>query len=216
MKKGKLFMLLFLIIASVAGAQEQMKNESLIDPNLNIVYIGVQNDIVITGVRNFKHLTLTSSSGSENKSYPRKGRFRMSYQKAGIDTLRLYKKSKLILEKIYTVDRFGDLKIELGTIKDTTATVAEILANPVLNVVIPNCYYNFGIRVIAFEMSFITDNNGVAKITLDPTVGNELHDELIEVIKILNKGDKLFFDNIKIIGNEICPRTMGSYALTIK
>ncbi|MEQ1734336.1 MAG: hypothetical protein ABL940_11735, partial [Bacteroidia bacterium] len=158
---------------------------------------------------------LTSSSGSERKDYPQKGKFSMSYQKAGIDTLRLYKKSKLILEKIYTVDRFGDLKIELGTIKDTTATVAEILANPVLNADIPNCYYNFGIRVISFEMSFITDNNGVAKITLDPTAGNELHDELIEVIKILNKGDKLFFDNIKIRGNNSCTLT-GSYSLTIK
>jgi len=183
-----------LLLPLTTFSQVDISNSSLKYPQINILYIGVENIIKVSGVDKDSNLKLISSKGEVRKSiwYDSLNTFLVRVHYTGTDTLRLYQDQNLLLTRIYAVEKVNPIIAQLGDILDTTATKQEILKAPILNVVIPNCYLDHQFQIISFQISFLKAYGDTIK-TLYTTNGNHLIKKQINLIKKLMPGNKIAF-----------------------
>nr|MBC8146470.1 hypothetical protein [Bacteroidota bacterium] len=155
--KKLIILLLFLPISIFS--QVDLKNRSLTDSNLAILYIGIYNEIKITAYKVDSTFNIKSSNGKVIESDWRNNSFTVKPHLGTVDTLTLFQNGKLILSKIYELKRIPDPIAQLGNITDTTATIKEILSNPELRIILPNCNYKMSFRVISYS-ALLIQNSG--------------------------------------------------------
>lgn len=146
-------------------AQADIKNSSLIDSKLDILYSGIENRIIVSGLENDTTLKLISSTGEvlESKWDNDPNIFIVKAGFADADTLKLYHADKLMLARVYQVKKIGNPIPQLGYITDTKATSRQILENPILNVVIPDCFYDHRIQIFYFIVTIYKANGNTLK-----------------------------------------------------
>lgn len=198
-------------------AQVDIMNTALTDPQRTVLYTGVENTIEVSGLHKDTTLTLTSATGEVIKSKwnnnPNKFFVKTGYKDT--DTLRLYQADRLVLTRVYEVKKIGSPKPQLGDIADTTATIQHILANPTLNVVIPDCYYDHRFRVFYFKVTFMNATGNILK-TFDRTDGNQLTKAQAGIISSLKTGDKIVFSEITATCPDCANRRLNPLSITIK
>ncbi len=214
----KINILFFIItISQSINAQVSLQNNSLIHPKLAVLYIGMDNKIKVIGLKNYAELTITSTNSYKSKYIiDSNGTATITVNTTGIDTLKLYKKNKLIATHYFKVQSIEYPVIRVGQISDTIASKQQILKQAKLNVVIPNCEYDFKIKVVKFSMTIITHYNGVSRVELNQISSNVLSQDYIDAILSLDKGDKIIFDNVVIQGESACRRMIAGCSLLIK
>ena len=102
----------------------------------------------------------------------------------------------------------------LANLKDTFGTVNQIVLNPFLTIVLPGCNLKNNFSIISFRTSLIKIEGETT--TLGLVAGHVLPADQIEAIKLLRPGDKIMFDDIRVIGPDDRTRKLGSLIITIK
>ncbi len=210
--------LVFCLFSIELNAQIDLKNLKLTDSNLNILYRGIENRILVTGLEFDTTLKLISTNSfviKEKINFDNNNYFYLSQSSLKDDTLKLYKGNKLLLTKVYKVERRGYPKIQFGNTSDTFLSVKQILINPKLNVVIPNSYYKHGGFITSFELKLLDSENNIIKQFVMKERG-ELAKNLISCMKKLSVGDKLEFTNIKAVSSDCEVQKLSDFTLTIK
>ena len=117
--------------------------------------------IQIVGEEENDSIRVKSSSARISRSW-RGSAFRTVYPSSSPwDTLFLFANDVLILTKVFKSDVVPDPVAQLGNIKDSTATVSEILQNPALTVVLPDCFYDHSFYIFSFEARVIQNNDTI-------------------------------------------------------
>ena len=193
MSKATLIYLLFFPLTLLS--QVDIENVSLIDPSLSILYIKVENDISLSGSVIDSNTRLTSATGRVFEYPHNEGFSVVPHYASTSDTLRLYQANELILTKVYELRRLENPITQLGVISDTIASLQQVLENPNLNIVIPDCHYDHNFWVIGFTMTLVQANGDTLK-SFSGTSGNQLTDTQLGYIRDLRPGDKLAFTEI--------------------
>jgi len=107
----------------------------------------------------------------------------------------------------------SDITPKYAGIKDSVASVNQLLANPFLYVDLPGCYYKSNFYITSFTATFIGGDLDSLKTY---AVGNLLTNEQKELIKKLNTGNKIYFDQIYSLSPDSRRRKLKSFTITIK
>ena len=108
------------------------------------------------------------------------------------------------------VDNFLEIK---GVIKDSVASINEILINPFLRLFRENCFYKKQFMITSFRATFI----GYDLDSLNTNApGNLLTQEQIDQIKKLRRGDKIFFNEIYAVGPDSRRRKLTPFIIIIE
>jgi len=178
-------------------AQIDIFNNSLTEPEVNVLYRGVENEMRITGVECDSTLMLTSTTGEVRPSRRADHCSFTIYPNFCLknDTLRVFRGDTLLFFKIYEYRSVGRPDVRYGTHQDTLLTVEEVLSDPSFYVVIPGCYYRHNSRVRSFRVSLFHANGDTIEL-FDQTNGRQLTNQQINAISALNPGDVIWFTDL--------------------
>ncbi|TDH17816.1 hypothetical protein EXU57_24825 [Segetibacter sp. 3557_3] len=177
----------------VVLGQLQLINRDLTNPDMSLLYSGIENHLTIVGQNDFSGFRLTSATKSDI-TIKAETIVIIPITNAGLDTLSLFKGKKLLLTKVFKVTRLSDPIAQLAFTSDTVISVNKILANPFLTAIFPNSIYKTDI-VIKFFECYIYKKNGERNVF--STAGNRLSEEMLTAIKNLSSRDELVFNDIK-------------------
>ncbi|MFT3932209.1 MAG: GldM family protein [Chitinophagaceae bacterium] len=196
-----------------ANAQVSIKNSTLIQPDSNVLFLGIENEIAISAPNNVK-LTLISESVTEISSYSNNN-FRITPLKFEPDILKVYAGKKLLYQKKYLVDTLAGSFVQLGGLDRDTATINEILSNRGLRCANKNKLFRIPFHVVAFYIAGI-DSKADTLFQKIPADGNLISKEQEIAIRKLTKNCKLIFESIKVIAPGAKTRILDPIVITIK
>ena len=192
-----IFALFIWIMCMVVKGQPMIKNASLLDPGIPILYLGISNRIV---VENGKELRLSAGADARitTNDYE-KNTFFIEEKKTGFDTIRLTRNRRLIYYKIFEIKVLTQPEARIGCCGDTVMSVARILADPRLTIFHPGCnFFKTSFRVVHFTMHSYDNDRNPIEISFS---GNAFGDAVKEHIKSRQSGQKIVFDNIIVTCN---------------
>lgn len=185
---------------------------SLISPDSNILIYQMENRIQVAGTN--QKTCLTAKNGAGKTPYD-SNTYIIKPKSLVPDTLYVYAGEKLLLKKIFRVDTLPELKIQLGSIQDDTATISEMLANKVVMAVFKNSLYYLPIRILSFTTTFI-DAPSHMQPNFISVRGNTLSTEQIAIIKTLQQNNKILFEDILAETPDGRTRRLSSFYITIR
>lgn len=206
------FTIVLLLLAGIGRAQTspEVSNLSLTDSSLRILYIGVENRLQISGVKNPEGIVLTLVGGGGSIIKVEKSRYIVHATAQGIATLSVYQKGKLAKTIDFKVMILGILKAGLNGVWNKPMRKSEILFDPHLTLTIDSSWLKHNTKVVSFTMR--TELNGDS-IFLD-SENNQLTPQQLAVIRQLSTGSKVVFERIRTNGPE--GRTVTFYSFWIK
>ena len=208
-------MVLFVLSAMCIKAQVSISNLSLTDTSQNIFYIGVENVIKISGKQYdpaIHKLAIMGGGGTLLKK--EKGVYIVRVQDETHDcNISIRVNNKGVSKHHFRVRKIGDIVARYGGLKDSTATVNYLLANPFIYVDIPGSYYKHNINITSFSATFI---GGDFDSLVTVSTGTRLTTQQIEIIKKLKSGNKIYFNNIYAVGPDSRRRKLSPFTIIIK
>ncbi|MCD8528392.1 MAG: hypothetical protein LRY27_00040 [Chitinophagales bacterium] len=161
--KNIILFLVILLFIPVCHAQElTCQNLSLTNPDLKILYVGVDNYLEFKGFENVENVRFESKHSKINYTNQEENSFVLyvsTYKyKVQLDTFIVYQDNKEIGNFIFEIKLIGDPIVQLGSIDSTYATIYNIIANPELNVVIKDCFLEHHFHVVSFEVFTVIHN----------------------------------------------------------
>ncbi len=200
----------------ISYAQVDVKSVSLRDPEMNIMYAGIENHVKIDGLVLDNTVHLVSSRGEVvPNTNGGNSDFYLEYNQVRKDTLRLFQGDRLLFEEPYEVRTIPDPVARLGEIKTNSASVNQILGDPVVHIVIDDCYWDHEYTFKSFDMKLI-DASGNIILSRDDIEGVEIPTDIQKEIKELHHGDAVLIKNI-IAYCPSCPgKVMSPISITIK
>ncbi|TDH26908.1 hypothetical protein EXU57_08870 [Segetibacter sp. 3557_3] len=194
--------------------QIKLINIDLTNPDTSLLYGRTENRLTLVGQNNWTGIRVTSSKKSQIDIQKNSFISILPAINEGVDTLRLFKGSKLLLSRGYRIVKLSDPIAQLAFTSDTIITKNRILANPFVTSKFPNSLYNNKIVVKSFEC-LVIKRNGEKKVF--SATGNKLSEGMINAIKNLSSLDELVFDNIKAgISPVFRPKALPSFKVKIQ
>ena len=176
-------------------SQIKVQNLSLQYPDSTVMYIGIDNKMKITGIKDFSNTTVEIQG---LKSEPESdGSLIIHVLIPGSFQLNVYNKSKLTYSTSYNIKEISRPKAILGVYRDSVLSVTDIIKNAKLNIYLPGCIAKFNSRVTGFEMSFISDD--ISPDIFYKVSENSLSTSQLALVKSLKNGDKIIFKNITFL-----------------
>ena len=204
------FVTLLLFSPISVFAQINIINRSLTDSSLKIVYAGVDNFLEIKGVKTSDDVKVSISQGDVRKIDTT---FILRVPGCESIFITVQKKGRQILKEKFRCDQLYDPVLQLGAIKDSVASISEILINPFLHLFRENCFYKKQFMITSFRATFI--GYDLDSVNTKAT-GNLLTQEQIDHIKKLRRRDKIFFNEIYAFGPDSRRRKLNPFTITIK
>jgi len=205
----------FFLIPFCLFSQIDIKNHALTVPEKNFLYVGIDNVVEITGIKIDSTFAMTSNY---SRVLPRENNdFIIRISKPGLnDTLKLLKNNDLVFSKVYYSKMVPEITAQLGNIKDTIASIIEILSYPTLEIVIPEgSYIRNMVHVTNFKIQIISNNPQINSEAIS-CVGNIVPKKQRKIIKRLKAGDKIVFSAIYAQGGGYAARKLKPISITIK
>ncbi|MBK8787529.1 MAG: hypothetical protein IPN43_13795 [Chitinophagaceae bacterium] len=210
-KTSYLFLLLSCLKVIDTHGQISIKNLKLSNVDTNLLYIGVTNTLKVVGVSQSQAKLSSQFSSIERNN---NNEFNVRAYRIGTDTFTVSQNGKVAFTKVFEVSRISDPKICLTKHCAPHATINEIILDPTLYFVVPNCLYVHNITVWNFSGVFLKENGDIIK-TFDSQT-NKFTNDQVQIIASLKKGDKIYFDKGIIGSPDSMPRTFASFSITIK
>ena len=167
---------------------------------MNVLYVGIENplDIAVANENN-ENISVTTDNGIVTKNSS--GKWIASVVRTGQTTIQVFieKDGKKILygEKIFRALRVADPMPTIAGKKDLTMDKQSILNNPILKIDLENFLYDMStFNVVSFTFH-ISDNNTTKEVKC---AANMLNNEALELLKNVNSGSIVTFDDIKVVG----------------
>ena len=126
----KLLFIFFFFAVNSLNCQVKLVCEEYLVPDTNILLAGYKNLFIIKGQNKFKKYKVVSTN-SEIIGYPKTNEIEIRC-KSTTDTISIFQNDKLVFKKAYRVIPFPRLIPTIGEINDTSATIEEILSNPII------------------------------------------------------------------------------------
>jgi hypothetical protein len=194
-------------------AQVNLINSSLIIPDSNTAFIGVQNVFEIV---NADKATYTLKANSTSIQPAEKlNSFIVKPHSAGADTFQIIKNGKTVYSKVFTRIFLPPPQAILGSIVKDVASKEEIIANKGLVVNAFNFKGVIGMPIryytLKIKSNAIKDEDKVIVIA-----GSLLSPKAITVINTLTPGDLVTFDEIQARTPDTRIVTLKSFSITIK
>jgi len=199
-KRLFVFQLIGIFCLGSLSAQVDIINQNLVDDAPDILYFGTDNHLVVSG-HNGRNIKLTVDGGSVSV---RDEGFNVKVIKPGSVSVEVYNGNQEIIKQKFSVHRVSNPVVHLGSIKDSKASVTEILKNAFLVIRLPGCYYKHDLKVISFDL--VISNRVVIKVIKGK--GYIFNHDMKEAIQKLKPGNKLFFENIRVRGSDSITRIM--------
>jgi hypothetical protein len=205
---------LFFLVAAVtisfvqnAAGQISVTQLSVRDTGLAELYLGMPNRIRTSGLEANDEVSFgtAQTQRAETDVYILRG------ERIGSESLQIKRNGKLIFSKAFKVRRLPDPKWHPGVVSRPYATVSQILTDPRLVVETGNTKDWFIIN--SFEFAVQSKGTFTGPV---PVKGDRLLPNQIELVKQLVSGDKIYFENVKVMGPENALRTFNSAVITIE
>ncbi|MES2477893.1 MAG: GldM family protein [Bacteroidota bacterium] len=206
---------IFLFFIPIHGfAQISLKNTILKHPDSAILFVGVPNLMEISGFTNADDIVLKSETGTITKSID--GQF-IVYENntSKSEVISVYKGNQKVYSKKYSILLIPDPIARFGHINGTTATVAQLLLNTQLHIVLPGSDFKSRFYVQSFRLLIYNEKKVLIQAN-EATIGNELPIRHIELIKQLKPGAVLIFERIKVSGPDAVTRSIDDLKITIQ
>jgi GldM C-terminal domain len=187
---------LALFISPIIKAQVSVTNLSLTDTTQNILYIGVDNKISITGKGFVDHESSISISGGGGMIIKVGANKFLITANAVTDScfVRISnKKRKEIFEKVYKVRVIYMPEATLNGHSFDSVSKQEILLFPSLHVIISKCYLRHNYSITSFQTSFIANGDSIKILSQ----GNRFSKDQLAQVKELNTGDEIYFSELR-------------------
>lgn len=194
MQKKLISQLTALFFCSTAFAQIKITNRDAMHPDSSLLFIGVSNNITVSGPEQEYDLTVKSGTASVSKAEAN-GFFVMVHNQEPVTLEAVSNKGKkVVYSRQFRSERLRPYEIRIAGSEDTALTIAHIIANPILAVIIPKSQYKHTMSVTGFHLSIIS---GADTLRMqDREAGNRLTPAQLDLIRKLSKGDKLYFDEV--------------------
>lgn len=211
---NKILSIVLCMIPHLLMAQIRIQNISLKHSDSALLYVGVANIIKVSGIDNKDKFELTSSIGELSTIDLDQYQLKVT-SAVKTDTLNVFQNGKLLFSKVYEVKLLSEPSVKLGNILSNYASIVEIEKNKNLSVLLPNWEYKAAFNVVNFRL---TIQNHFGKIVSNDEInmGNSISKNQLKIIKQLEIGSKLIFENIKVIGPDKIERLFPSITITIK
>jgi hypothetical protein len=207
---------LLLFFAASLHAQFMLKNFSLTDSDQHVLYIGVTNELKLEGMPDKKNIEIIMDGRVFEEMH---GFFPVMVSKPGTARIDVYQKVKngkqLLLSKVFQVQTLAIPSTRIAGSTDSLFSAAAILVNPQLDVFFPGSVFKSDISVLSFSIT-ITDKNGETILEETSSPGNRLTAAMIDKVKILKPGDKLFFDNIRAVSRDGRTIKMPAFSVYVR
>jgi hypothetical protein len=200
---------LFVWLTFTGIAQVNIVNRSLTNDTLSILYSGVDNEIEIAGYSVKPKSIISITGGSISTLNPITYLVRTGSDSTAI--IMIKEKSKTVFTRRFTVENIPDPVAIVGDIRDTIATVQQILASGMLKIEFPNSYYRHTATISSFDVTVIKGD----KFTDIRSSHYIFPPEMTKVIGELAPGDKLIFNNIRMIQPGGRNRQLAAFQLRI-
>ena len=217
-------MLLLFTLGSLK-AQVTTYQTALKDSTLNILYTHFDNEVTI---KNLPEGAIVKFNDKIIEPYLHYSGVAVDYKtlhllpnKEGNYALQvLNSNNEEIYKRDYQAVTFRDPITKLGILKDTAATVAEILAYPALVCFVPNDNLREKETILFYTITII---RGLNVLTINTSGccrknynGAPFDSDIQGDIRKMRKGDKLFVENIKAMGPDRTTRGLAPIVVTIK
>lgn len=196
--------ILLILLPVSLFSQVEILNNSLINPKARIVYIGVDNNLSLSGMDISKVEIYTTNGFLANGTSP--GTWILKCSKKSADTLTLKKNGKIIYKQVMDVKSVPFPEIRLGSSKGITSK-SKIAADPQLRVILPDCLLKVNLAVIQFDVDI--DEEGIIS-------GYRLTKNQLSLISQMKSGSKLTFTQLKAQGPENIALSFPDLIITVK
>ena len=193
-----------------------LKATMLIDPDLRLLYIGVDNQITIENCSDTNIFLRIDKEDFHRYTYKNnKNQFLVRVNKCGLTTIKVLKKTSSMTILIDTFNfvtrKIPDPKALFGNLVDSTATVEALLMQDQVNVLLP-CFHKINFRIICFTMATFRRNGMSENIWVS---GNVIDFRQKKLIMSLKPGDLLWIVDIKCNGSGGCTRTLSPVKIRV-
>ena len=165
MKKHINFFLIISLFTLGGHAFAQKKptliNTSLTKPEMAIMYVSVENVIMVYGEIPGKYIRMERSGGPLEVRPGMAMRALLKYTEIGFDTLRVFDNDKLIIEKVYEIKKLSSFAIGLKGTRDSVLTKEEFLQAKSLELFMPGGYYKPKQKISSYTIT-ISNESGKA------------------------------------------------------
>ena len=203
----KQIFLIPLLLPLFSYSQVNIINRSLIDSNLNIVYIGVDNEIELTGLKSFDNLSFSTTNGRLIELA--QNRYILNFFEKGECILSLKKKEKLIAQKTFKAAVIPDPHPRFSSQYDSISkkggytyyiSYNNLIKDPVFRVEAPNCYFRQPWKILSYRITLedtLSSNGSTTELVVP---GAELNEEQIQIIKKYGGNTFMVIDQIRVEG----------------
>ncbi len=214
--KTTILSILFCLCATLSFAQIRTYQISLKDSTDKKLWVLFDNFIRIENLPSDCKLKVTNG-----KIFRKQGEnfYRVKVDSIGKTVLTIYHRSKLIFSEEFENVYWEDFKVKFGSIDDMGsrgekyATVEDILAFPEIVSYFPSSFFK-PYTVTEFNLSFFTDAK--EEIKFYPVVGAKISGELLQIVRTLKKGNRVFVDDIRVLGPDGRIRHLNPFNVVIK
>ena len=218
MKKHIKYFLIITLLTFGGNAFAQKKptliNTSLTKPEMAIMYVGVENVIMVYGEIPGKYIRMERSGGSLEVRPGMAMRALLKYTEVGFDTLRVFDNDKLLIEKVYEIKNLGTYAIGIKGTRDSILTKEEFLKAKNLELFMPGGYYKPKQKISSYTITISNESGKVMqKVNVEGTIFSaplELHLDKIKA------GTSLLFSDIKAILADNSIKKFNSFKIKIK
>ena len=201
MKKHINFFLIISLFTLGGHAFAQKKptliNTSLTKPEMAIMYVSVENVIMVYGNIPGKYIRMERSGGPLEVRPGMAMRALLKYTEVGFDTLRVFDNDKLIIEKVYEIKKLSSYAIGIKGTRDSVLTKEEFLKAKSLELFMPGGYYKPKQKISTYTLTILSESGKVIqKVTVEGINFNaalELHLDKIQ------PRSSILFSDIKAI-----------------
>lgn len=206
-----------LIFPLLSFGQLSLKSKTVAHPDSSVLFIGIDNHLVIEGTTTKDDIRLTTSKASVSRISNNEFTVRVSH--TGEIPFEIYNynkpKRKLLLSKVFRSETLNSPEAHLGNTTDTIRTTKEILADPRLLVVIPQSNYKHYFTIIRFGLT-IRKSNGEILLDAENTPGNMLTKMQKDTIEELTAGDTVTFNEMIVTCPECRNFKLKPYRIIVK
>lgn len=179
-----------LFSTTIISAQSKVTKVAFEQKELAVIYLGVENTILIGSETPFSSVNAENGTISLT-SNPNEYILRPnSTEKC---TLNVLAGKEIIAKKVYTVKRIPSPKIMVGSVKNgEKITKAELCSVNSLNVTLENFLYPVPFSVISYEVTIIS-SSGLSPLSFLGS-GNQITEACKNAFKSLEAEDKIYVD----------------------
>jgi len=217
----KRIFLFLLLLPLFSYSQVNIINRSLTDSTLNIAYVGVDNEIELTGLKSLSNLNFSTTNGRLTELGQNKYVLKL-FEKSEF-TLSLKDKAKVIAQKTFKADVIPDPYPRFSSQYDSTKTPLtyyisfnNLIEDPVLRIEAPKFYFKNQWKIVSYRITLDGGAFNGTLITEFTVEGPEPTKEQVQKIRDHGSNTFMTVEDIRVIDPEGWTRRLVPIIINIK